>query len=513
MTGNVESKNQESIKEKSNMQRSLTPHILETEEQQEIIDLHKQPLKVLQIGEGNFLRGFVDWMLQESAQQGLFQGSVAVTQPRPSGAPKMKQLQEQEGLYTLVTRGVEQGETIEKKELISIFSRCIDPYQQWEAFMQLAELASLQFVVSNTTEAGIVYTQEDWQEEQPILSFPGKMAAFLYRRYQYFSGATDRGLTFLPCELLERNGDALRETIIQHAKAWQLPEQFIGWVEEHNQFVNSLVDRIVTGYPEAEAEEWFEEWGYRDALLTTAEPYHFWVLEADLSMDEQLPLQQAGLNVHWVEDIRPYQLRKVKILNGAHTIMTPLALLHGLEEVRETVEHPQFSSMIEQAIAREIIPTIDADQQLLIEYAQTVKERFLNPFIKHRLQDIALNSLSKFKTRLLPTLKDYFAQQNKLPTLIITSFAALLRFYQVCLEGEAYIGLNFAGEKYIVQDDPATLAKLASYWSAYANQQLSLEEVVRHILGEEEIWGQDLREIEGLTEQLVQRLQHWQEKN
>ena len=320
--------------------RTLNRSALSEEQQSRLEAVNASPVTVLQIGEGNFLRGFFDWMIHESSKQGLFNGSIAVTQPRPAGKSKIEALAGQDCLYTLVIRGLAVGETVEQKEIISVFSEAFDPYSDWARLVELAISPDLRFVVSNTTEAGLKYRPESLREGEPILSFPGKIAYLLYRRYLHYNGAANRGLIFLPCELLERNGDTLREVVLRYAADWDLPEAFREWVRAHNRFLNSLVDRIVTGYPDQEqAEKWFEEWGYRDEQLCTAESYHLWAIEAEPELDELLPLKSAGLNVHWVDDLKPYQQRKVRILNGAHTLMTPLGILHGVEHVRELMEH------------------------------------------------------------------------------------------------------------------------------------------------------------------------------
>ncbi|HTG71573.1 MAG TPA: hypothetical protein VL921_20105, partial [Candidatus Udaeobacter sp.] len=267
------------------------------EEQTRIYEEMKQAkITVLQIGEGNFLRGFFDFMLHECRKQGLYEGSIAVTQPRPSGKPKIDALASQDGLYTLVVRGLENGERVERTEVITVFGSVFDPYSDWGNFLALAEHEDLQVVVSNTTEAGLVYRPEELVEGQPIQSFPGKLTALLYRRFNHFNGDPERGLVCLPCELLERNGDELRSCVLRYSDDWGYPEAFKKWVTRHNRFLNSLVDRIVTGYPdEAQAEAWFSEWGYSDPMLSTAEPYHLWAIEAEPELEKLLPLRRAGL--------------------------------------------------------------------------------------------------------------------------------------------------------------------------------------------------------------------------
>ncbi|MUT65287.1 tagaturonate reductase [Paenibacillus sp. NEAU-GSW1] len=476
------------------------------------------PVTVLQIGEGNFLRGFIDWMLQQARNQGRFDGSVAVTQPRPSGKPKIDKLAGQDGLYTLVIRGLENGERVERKEVVSVFKQALDPYTEWEKLIALAESPELQFVVSNTTEAGLAYREEALVEGQPVQSYPGKLTYLLYRRYQAFSGDPRRGLICLPCELLERNGDELKACILRYSDDWGLPAAFKDWIAGSNRFLNSLVDRIVTGYPDAEqAAQWFAEWGYEDEMLSTAEPYHFWAIEGEPELDERLPLRQSGLNVHWVNDLKPFQLRKVRILNGAHTLMTPLALVHGLEQVREVMEHPAFGPYIRETVEQEIIPLLPLPEQELNEYAGTVYERFLNPFIRHRLSDIAMNSVSKFKVRLLPSLLHYIDNGKPLPSRLIRGFAGLLRYYKVAPDGNGgYAGVNLSGTSYTVRDDAAALAALSKAWSEAERDSGGAETIYEaaavRLLGLSGVWGRDLSVEAGLVKAVAAFLTEMERK-
>lgn len=451
------------------------------------------PIKVLQIGEGNFLRGFVDWMLHECRKQGLYDGAVAVTQPRPGGKPKIEALAKQDGLYTLVIRGLENGERVERTEVIQVFSQAFDPYSDWDAFLELAKSENLQVVVSNTTEAGLAYRPEALVEGQPIQSYPGKLTQLLYRRYTFFAGAPNRGLICLPCELLERNGDELRDCVLRYSDDWGYPEAFKQWVRDHNRFLNSLVDRIVTGYPDEEqAEAWFGEWGYSDPMLTTAEPYHFWAIEAEPELERLLPLQAAGLNVHWVDDLKPYQLRKVRILNGAHTLMTPIGLLYEVEQVREAMEHPELGKLVRHTVEKEIIPALPMDAEELAAYASAVYERFLNPFIRHRLSDIAMNSLSKFRVRLLPSLLHYADSGKPLPEGLLRGMAGLIRYYKVKRTDEGFAGKTLKGGTFIVRDDAGLLESIADVWERGQAEGLPLEEIVGQLLALDSVWGRNL---------------------
>ncbi|ANY67374.1 altronate oxidoreductase [Paenibacillus sp. BIHB 4019] len=493
----------------------LNKSLLGQEDRERYEAVQAGKITVLQIGEGNFLRGFADWMLQECHKQGLFSGGVAVTQPRPGGKPKIDALAKQDGLYTLVIRGLENGAAVQRKEVVTVFAKAFDPYSEWEALVQLAESKDLRFVVSNTTEAGLAYRPEPLQEGQPVQSYPGKLAYLLYRRFLAFEGAADSGLICLPCELLERNGDELKACVLRYSEDWGFPQAFKEWVEQDNRFLNSLVDRIVTGYPdEQQAQQWFEEWGYEDPMLTTAEPYHFWAIEAEPELDEQLPLRRAGLNVHFVEDLKPFQLRKVRILNGAHTLMTPLALVHGLEQVREVMEHAEFGPYVRDAVEQEIIPALPLPEGELKDYAAAVYERFLNPFIRHRLADIAMNSISKFKVRLLPSLLDYADRGQPVPARLVRAFAGLLRYYKVESDGSgAYTGTDLLGTVYTVRDDAGALAALAAAWASEGTAQGaeaaagSAQAQAERLLALSELWGRDLQAVPGLAEAVASQLE------
>lgn len=485
----------------------LQSGLLSDEDLARFKETQSSPVTVLQVGEGNFLRGFADWMLQESRKQGLFRGSVAVTQPRPSGRPKIEKLAEQEGLYTLVIRGLENGQPVERKEVVSVIGDAFDPYSDWARWERYAVSPDLKFVVSNTTEAGLAYKPEPLAEGRPIQSFPGKIAYLLHKRYEAFGGDPEKGLLFLPCELLERNGDELKACVLRYSEDWGYSAAFREWVENGNRFLNSLVDRIVTGYPSEQAEGWFEDWGYEDRMLNSAEPYHFWAIEGEPELDELLPLRKAGLNVHWVRDLKPFQLRKVRILNGAHTLMTPLSILQGLDQVREVMEHPELGPFIRLAVEEEIIPSLPLDREELNRYASEVYDRFLNPFIRHRLQDIAMNSVSKFKVRLLPSILHYVERGERPPVRLVRGFAALLRYYKVRQTENGYEGTDLRGRVFAVRDDAAALAALAEEWAAASDGRKTSAETAASLLARADVWGQDLSVHDTLTEAVAAELE------
>ncbi|WP_145319072.1 tagaturonate reductase [Paenibacillus xylanexedens] len=488
----------------------LKLNLLGSDGQRKCKEIMERPVKVLQIGEGNFLRGFADWMLHESARQGKFHGSVAVTQPRPGGKAKLEQIRDQDGLYTMITRGLSQGKPVERTELISIFSQCINPYEEWEAFLNLAELPSLEFVISNTTESGLKYTYADYIEGEPVQSFPGKLTVFLHQRYLKFDGDPSRGLIHLPCELLEGNGDVLRSCVLRHSEDYGYSDGFRSWIENHNDFLNNLVDRIVTGAPtQEEADSLTNRWGYEDQLINTAEPYHFWAIQGDESLDKKLPLKQAGLNVHWVKDLKPFQVRKVRILNGAHTLMSSLGILQGKQYVRETMEDPHFGPWIRDAVHQEIVPALDMPDHHLEQYAEEVFERFLNPYIDHKLQDIALNTIGKFKVRVLPTLLAYEQNQGSWPERLIQGFAGLVCLYRPVNTLEGYKGQRLNGEAVLLRDDPDVLAALAAHWEGYDSLHRNQEQLsnrVAAVLSDTLIWGENLDAREGLRAAVVREI-------
>ncbi|MFS0869788.1 tagaturonate reductase [Paenibacillus xylanilyticus] len=488
----------------------LKLNLLGSDGQRKCKEIIERPVKVLQIGEGNFLRGFVDWMLHESARQGKFHGSVVVTQPRPGGKAKLGQIKDQDGLYTMITRGLSQGKVVERSEMISIFSRCMNPYEEWQAFLDLAELPSLEFVISNTTESGLKYIQSDVVEGEPVASFPGKLTVFLHQRYLRFEGDPSRGLIHLPCELLEGNGDVLRSCILRHSEDFGYSDAFRTWITDHNLFLNNLVDRIVTGAPtKEEADSLSKRWGYEDQLINTAEPYHFWAIQGDEGLDKKLPLKQAGLNVHWVKDLKPYQVRKVRILNGAHTLMSSLGILHGKQHVRETMEDSHFGPWIREAVHQEIVPALDMPDHNLDQYAEEVFERFLNPYIDHKLQDIALNTIGKFKVRVLPTLLTYDQREGNWPARLVRGFAGLLWLYRPVNTSEGYTGQRLDGEAVLLRDDPDVLAALTAHWDHYdsiSKDREKLNDRLTAVLSDSTLWGENLDERKGLREALLNEM-------
>ncbi len=449
-----------------------------------------RPVKVLQFGEGNFLRGFVDWIIDILNEKTDFNGSVHVVQPIEQGIIHL--LNEQDGLYHLLLNGIQGGRPTQQKRLISAISAASNPYNDYLEFLKLAENPDLEFVISNTTEAGIAFAETDTSFDTIPSSFPGKLTALLYQRCKFFKGAAGKALTIIPCELIEKNGEKLRDTVLQYARHWDLPESFSRWIEKDTIFCNTLVDRIVPGYPKDTIQEIQQDLGYEDKLVVKAEPFHLWVIEAPDSVKAAFPTEQAGLQVKFVKDLTPYRTRKVRILNGAHTTLVPVAYLHGLRTVREAVEDKQTGPFIKDAIFEEIIPTLDLPAEELEQFANDVIERFQNPFIRHELISISLNSVSKYKVRVLPSVLEFHARTGKLPERLLHALAALILFYK----GE------WNGEKIPINDTADVLEFFKNTW-----QQESTTQVVKAVLANKNFWDRDLNQIEGFTDTVVKHLE------
>ena len=376
-----------------------------------------KPIKVIQFGEGGFLRGFADWMLQKLSDKGLFNGSVAVVQPIENGLCDM--LTAQNCVYTHVIRGAEGVEMTK----VDVISKCVKPYDNFDEYLALANEPEARFIISNTTESGIEFRADDKADDVPPRSFPAKLTLLLKRRFDLGLG----GFIFLPCELIDRNGDNLKKVVLQYAELWGYGKAFTDWIEKENVFCNTLVDRINTGYPKDEK----FDLGYEDKMINTSEFFHLWVIETDIDLEKELPFSKAGLNVIVTKDaLERYRTRKVRILNGAHTSFVPYAFLSGFDTVKSCMDDEKIHSFIRACLFEEIIPTLDLPKSELTEYAENVLVRFSNPYIKHYLSSIALNSVSKFKVRVLPSILEYKSRYGSYPKNLCFSFAKLIEFYK-----------------------------------------------------------------------------------
>lgn len=408
-----------------------------------------RPERVIQFGEGGFLRGFFDWMLQIVNEKTDYDGDVVIVQPLEKGM--CEKLKEQDCMYTHIIRGVEGVE----KKVIDVVSRCVNPYSEFDKYLELAENPDFRFVISNTTEAGIAYSEGDKLTDRPAKAFPAKVTQLLKRRFDLKLP----GFIFLPCELIEKNGTNLKNIILRYADEWGLGEDFRRYVEEENTFCNTLVDRINTGFPKGED----LELGYEDNMLNTSEFFHLWVIEGPRDKVAEIPFDKTDLNVIVTDDMTMYRTRKVRILNGAHTSMIPYALLSGIETVGDCMKDETMSSFVKKCVYDEIIPTLDLPKEELLSYADSVFERFRNPYIKHYCSSIALNSVSKFKVRVLPSILEYVKRTGKMPENLLFSFAKLIEFYKTDM----------------TNDDPEVTEFM---------KKASPEE----ILGNEKLWGEDL---------------------
>ena len=452
------------------------------------------PEKVIQFGEGNFLRGFVDWIIDKMNKEANFNGSVVVVQPREHGM--VHKLNEQDGLYTLYLQGIKNKQAVREHTVINSISRGINTYTDYALYIELAENPKLRFIFSNTTEAGIYFEENDKLTDHPQKSFPGRLTALLYHRFKAFEGDTNKGFIIIPCELIDRNGEKLKEIILQYAALWELGEEFVNWIHKANTFCCSLVDRIVPGYPSDTINEVTEELGYIDDQVVVGEQFHQWIIEGPDWIQEEFPTDKAGLDVKFVSDMTPYRTRKVRILNGAHSAMTPVAYLYGLDTVGEAVTNEVIQKFVEELIFEEIIPVIDMAEQELKPFAEAVLERFMNPFVTHYLKSIALNSMSKFKTRDLPSLLEYLEIKKALPNKLTFSLSALISFYKG-KRGEEAIQL---------QDDQDILDLYKSLWDNYDGTESGLKHIVTSVLAYEKVWGMDLNKMPMLTEAVTDYL-------
>jgi tagaturonate reductase len=448
----------------------------------------KLPIKVVQFGEGNFLRAFVDYAFQRLNKEVDFNAGIAMVQPLKDGMVNM--INDQDGLYTLFMNGIKKGEKIQDIELITNIVKAINPYTEFENYLALAREEQLQFIVSNTTEAGIEFIESDTPAMQPPVSFPAKLTVLLYERFKHFHGDAAKGLTIIPCELIDYNSETLKKYILQYCDLWKLETSFKTWVSEACTYHSTLVDRIVPGYPRAEIEEYNNKLEYQDNLIVAAEPFFLWAIEGGDDLKAKLPFHKTDLNVKIVNNIRPFKMIKVRILNGAHTAMVPFSLLFGNKLVMETV-NGGFTGKFVNSVIGEISETLDMDKNEISAYTEEVMDRFKNPFIKHALADIALNSISKFKVRVLPSLLGYYNLNNKLPANLTFSLACLIRFYNG----------TWNNEELPVKDSPDVVEAFKNAW-----QLENLDLIVTTILTNSEFWGQDLTKINGLTQAIITAL-------
>ena len=458
----------------------------------------KRPIKILQFGEGNFLRAFVDYMIDIANEKGAMDADIAIAKPIAFGS--LDAFKEQENLYTVVLRGKENGEVVNDSRIITSVSKVLDCADDYDEYMSLARLDTLRFIVSNTTEAGIVLDKNDTLEALPN-TYPGKLTKFLYERYTAFSGAEDKGLIILPVELIEENGKKLKECVLALADIWNLPEEFKNWVNENNTFCSTLVDRIVTGYPKGYADKICDELGYEDKLVDIGEPFALWVIESEKDISRELPLDKIGLPVVFTDNHKPYKERKVRVLNGAHTSSVLAGYLYGLDIVRDCMKDKLMGEFVRRVVNEEIVPQVNLPLDEVKAFADSVFERFENPFIDHALLSISLNSVSKWKARVLPSFKDYYKNNGALPKLITFSYAALLAFYSSKdLREDGLYAKRSNGDRYVIHDDKAVLEFFA--------ENSSKADFVQRVCQNTDFWGEDLSLYNNFTEEAL----YWYER-
>lgn len=455
--------------------------------------LPRAPERVLQFGEGNFLRAFADCWFDMANERAGWNGKCVLVQPIPQGLADA--INRQEGLYTLYLRGRRNGETVDQKRIISSVSRCLDPYRpaDYASMMELAASAELEYVVSNTTEAGIVYDPACRFTDRPPTAFPAKLTQVLYARWR----AGRPGLVILSCELIDQNGKALSQCVAQYTRQWGLEPAFQTWIETQCTFCSTLVDRIVPGRikdPE-EAARLERENGYRDELMDVGEIFGVWNIEGPSWLEKQLPFQRAGLNCPVVPDVTPYKKRKVRILNGAHTGFVLGAFLAGFDIVRDCMQDDTIRGFMDRMLRQEVIPTLPLDRRDLEEFTDAVQDRFNNPFVDHELLSISLNSTSKWRTRNLPSLLDYMAREGSLPPCLTMSFAAYVAFFSSDIQALTADGLvcrRPKGDTYLCRDDRWVL----EFYSDHRDDPP--EQLIHAVMADSRMWGRDLTGVPGL---------------
>ena len=460
------------------------------------VQANKYPERIIQFGEGNFLRAFVDWIIYNMNQKAEFNSSVVIVQPLENGMVNM--LNEQDGLYHVNLQGLQNGKEVDSIQLIDVVSRGLNPYAQYNEFLKLAENPEMRFVISNTTEAGIAFDPSCKLEDAPAKSYPGKLTQLLFHRFNVFNGAMDKGLIIFPCELIFDNGKVLKKCIDQYIELWNLGEDFKHWFDTACGVYCTLVDRIVPGYPRDSIGQILDRIGLDDKLVVKGEIFHLWVIEAPKTVEKEFPADKAGLNVLFVPCEKPYHDRKVTLLNGPHTVLSPVGYLAGLDTVKECCDDPVIGRFVKKVMFDELLETLDLPRVELTQFADAVLERFRNPFVKHFVTSIMLNSFPKFKTRDLPGLKIFLERKGVLPSGLVLGLAAIVTYYKGGKRGK---------DEIVLKDDPVIIELLNNLWA-----DGSPIDVAKGVLGAEFIWGEDLNLIPGLTDRLADYIRMIQDK-
>ncbi|WP_235296377.1 tagaturonate reductase [Portibacter marinus] len=446
------------------------------------------PERVLQFGGGNFLRGFVDWIIDKYNRQSNDEKmGVLVAKVQKQGS--YQDWKNQDGLFHLFTKGYINGRTVDEKTLVTCVSRILEVHQEYEAFLCSSQQSALNIVVSNATEAGLEFDPNDSENDVPF-TFPGQLCRWLEARWMYFGSDRAGKCIILPCELVKENGEILKNTVLRYAKKFGIKPGFKNWLNTHCTFCNTLVDRIVPGISKSEFPIYQERSGYCDLWMTKAEPYHLWVVETDYDLSAQLPLDRIGLNVIYTKDLTPYRERKVKILNGAHTAMVPIGLCLEIPLVKEVVDHEDLGPFIEKMVFEEIIPCLNLDQDKSKKYAEEVFDRFRNPYLDHYLRDIALYSISKFNHRLKPSIKAFTEKYHRLPKRCILAFACLLIFYKGRLKDIVFETNDKADQE----------EAMTQHWIKMGNSGVISPITLQALLSDGLLWEEDLTIITGFTD-------------
>ncbi|WP_419802324.1 tagaturonate reductase [Mucilaginibacter sp.] len=451
------------------------------------------PEKVLQFGTGVLLRGLPDYFIDKANRQGVFNGRIVVVKSTAAGSSSA--FDDQDGLYTLCIKGIENGQKTEEDIICSAISRVVSATENWPEILKCARNPEMKIVISNTTEVGISLVKEAL-DLQPPTSFPAKLLAFLLERFNAFGGSEESGMVIVPTELIVSNGDKLKAILLELAAFNQLKEAFINWLKDQNTFCNSLVDRIVPGKPDVETVADFQEKaGYEDELLTVSEVYRLWAIQGDEKVKAVLSFAEADQGVVIAPDIEIYRELKLRMLNGTHTLSCTLAFLAGFDTVKEAMDNTVFAGFISKLMTEEIASSIpyEVSKKQTDEFSSQVLDRFRNPHIKHQWIAITMQSTAKLKMRVVPVLLNHYQKSSEIPKRIALGFAAFLRFVQVQKEenGKYFGELN--GKSYPVNDDQA------HYFYALKNS-IPADLWVYTILSNTELWGTDLTLLPGFLD-------------
>ena len=440
----------------------------------------KHPIRVAQFGTGNFLRAFADYMIDVANEKGCFDGDVVMVKQVPGKGSD--RLAAQGGTYHVILQGKQDGKIVDEVRTITAVRGTVNPYTDYDAYMVLARLETLRYVISNTTEAGIVYDETDKFDTLPAVSYPGRLVQFLYERWKAFNGDPDKGLIILPVELIEDNGKALKKCCMKLIDLWNLDEAFKDWVENANVFTSTLVDRIVSGKSDAMSAKFPD-----DSMYVVAEPFGLWIIASDKDISADFPLDKAGMPVVFTDDLKPFRERKVRVLNGTHTAMAMISYLCGVDIVADAMADELLRKYIDRVSYEELAPAVPQPIEETREFADEVMERFENPFLNHKLLDISLNSVSKWRARDLPTVCDTLAA-GKTPKVLVFSLAALLAFDTIAADEDGqYCGKRSDGSVYPIREDRKVVESV----------QVQSVDDVKRVLSDESLWGTDLSALSG----------------